>query len=117
MRTKYYEDTYAVALAAGVDRYNNPLEGNFGDLFIRSLLPPNGRVLDLGCGEGLYSLLFAAEVRASAPSRISEMKFIHGDNVIYARRKCSQHAAQYALEAAVPLALSNIGDFVSGSSR
>ncbi|MBU0510769.1 MAG: class I SAM-dependent methyltransferase [Chloroflexi bacterium] len=58
---EHYEDIYKTALAAGVDRYNNPLEGNFGDLFIRSLLPPSGRVLDLGCGEGLYSLLFAAE--------------------------------------------------------
>ncbi len=64
MGAKYYEryeDIYAAALAAGVDRYNNPLEGNFGDLFMRALLPPSGRVLDLGCGEGLYSLLFAAE--------------------------------------------------------
>lgn len=64
MSTKYYEhyeDIYAAALAAGVDRYNNPLEANFDDLFRRSSLPPSGKVLDLGCGEGLYSLLFAAE--------------------------------------------------------
>lgn len=64
MKTRYYEryeDIYAAALAAGVDRYNNPLEADFDGLFVRSLLPPRGRVLDLGCGEGLYSLLFAAE--------------------------------------------------------
>jgi ubiquinone/menaquinone biosynthesis C-methylase UbiE len=64
MSTKYYEhyeDIYAAALAAGVDRYNSPLEANFDDLFRRSTLPPSGNVLDLGCGEGLYSLLFAAE--------------------------------------------------------
>ena len=58
---EHYEDVYEAALAAGVDRYNNPPEANFGDLFIHSLLPSSGRVLDLGCGEGLYSLLFAAE--------------------------------------------------------
>lgn len=58
---QHYEDIYAAALAAGVDRYNNPFEANFDGLFRRSLLPPSGRVLDLGCGEGLYSLLFAAE--------------------------------------------------------
>ncbi len=57
---EHYEDVYEAALAAGVDRYNNPLEGDFDDLFIRSLLPPSGQVLDLGCGEGLYSLSFAA---------------------------------------------------------
>lgn len=64
MDTKYYEhyeDIYAAALAAGVDSYNNPLEADFADLFRRSFLPPGGKVLDLGCGEGLYSLLFAAE--------------------------------------------------------
>jgi ubiquinone/menaquinone biosynthesis C-methylase UbiE len=62
--TKYYqhyEDIYAAALAAQVDRYNNPIEANFDDLFRHSLLPPSGTVLDLGCGEGLYSLLFLAE--------------------------------------------------------
>lgn len=64
MNTKYYEhyeDIYAAALSAGVDRYNHPPEADFGALFRRSLLPPNGSVLDLGCGEGLYALLFAAE--------------------------------------------------------
>jgi ubiquinone/menaquinone biosynthesis C-methylase UbiE len=44
-----------------VDRCNNPLEKDFATLFDPSLLPPRGQVLDLGCGEGLYALLFAAE--------------------------------------------------------
>jgi len=58
---EYYEDVYAAVFAAGVDRFNNPLEQDFDSLFERSLLPPAGQALDLGCGEGLYSLLFAAE--------------------------------------------------------
>lgn len=64
MRKKYYEhyeEIYKAALAADVNRYNNPLEGSFSDLFRRALLPESGRVLDLGCGEGLYALLFASE--------------------------------------------------------
>lgn len=64
MNTKYYEhyeEIYKTALAASVDRYNHPPEAGFDDLFIRSLLPSSGRVLDLGCGEGLYALLFASE--------------------------------------------------------
>jgi 2-polyprenyl-3-methyl-5-hydroxy-6-metoxy-1,4-benzoquinol methylase len=58
---EYYEDVYAAAFAAGVDRCNNPPGKDFATLFERSLLPPRGQVLDLGCGEGLYALLFAAE--------------------------------------------------------
>ena len=58
---QYYEDVYAAVFAAGGDSFNNPLEQDFDSLFERSLLPPTGEVLDLGCGEGLYSLLFAAE--------------------------------------------------------
>jgi SAM-dependent methyltransferase len=58
---EHYEEIYAAASAADVDRFNNPLDGSFDDLFDRALLPPRGRVLDLGCGEGLYALLFARQ--------------------------------------------------------
>jgi ubiquinone/menaquinone biosynthesis C-methylase UbiE len=63
-KTKYYthyEEVYAAALAAGVDTFNNPLKTDFRALLNSPLLPSSGRVLDLGCGEGLFSLLFAAQ--------------------------------------------------------
>jgi hypothetical protein len=39
--------------------------------------------------------ILAAEVRAPDPSRISEMKFIHGDDVIYAKKPARAASAPY----------------------
>jgi|GEM_PF-2188846 len=58
---EYYEQIYAAVLASGGDCFNFPPDGNFDELFKRSFLPVDGRVLDLGCGEGFYTLLFASE--------------------------------------------------------
>lgn len=57
---EHYEDIYAAALTAGVDSFNNPLNTEIMALINNPALPPSGKVLDLGCGEGLYSLLFAS---------------------------------------------------------
>jgi ubiquinone/menaquinone biosynthesis C-methylase UbiE len=57
----HYEEIYAAAMAAGVDNFNNPLKADFLALIRHPFLPSSGRVLDLGCGEGLYSLFFAAQ--------------------------------------------------------
>jgi SAM-dependent methyltransferase len=58
---EYYEEIYAAVLAAGGEGFNPSPEGRFDDLFKRSLLPPFGQVLDLGCGEGHYARLFASQ--------------------------------------------------------
>lgn len=58
---EYYEEIYAAVLAAGGEVFNRSPEGSFVDLFKQTLLPPRGRVLDLGCGEGHYGLLFASQ--------------------------------------------------------
>lgn len=57
---EYYEDVYAAVRTAGAESYNSPPGQGFAELFELSFLPPAGKVLDLGCGEGFYSVLFAA---------------------------------------------------------